>query len=291
MENLIKTMESTNIQDMVSATKNMPNMEATPDSEDQALSEYTALTLSVKRAIRNTLKIMDGKYGGGFYIKYIMDMGTCYSWLNLIIVYPDGNYKSVILYKNYFREADIEGSNGVYTPPKNNGPKKTYTKVYWDGNEKLERYTSLEQYEIPQMPIPARGIWQRIYENSSKIPVVKMNQTATLDQLVAELREWAKEASNGENQGFMDDANRSYVDTEEFRKIVENNGWSVSRARLELDMQGLLEKDSNTKGYQKTKRVGTTTRRFYVIRKDTDMEDIPPKSLENTKYDVGGIRK
>jgi len=284
MENVIKTMESTSIKDMAPATGDAMNVEMAPASANQTLSEYESLPPSTKRAIRNTIKIMNGLKGGGFYVKYIMDMGTCYTWLNLIIVYPDGAYKSIILYKNYLKEADIENSNGVYTPSPNTS-KKGYTRIYWDSDERLEHYSSLKQYETSQMPIPANVIWKRIFCNSSKIPVVKMNQTATLDQLVAELREWAKEASNRENQGFMDDANRSYIDAEDFRKIVESNGWRVSQARIELDMQGLFEKDSGTKGYQKTKRVGTEIKRFYVIRKDTDIADTPPESLENIEFD------
>lgn len=247
------------------------------------LKEYNSLAEVTKRAISNTLKLMNGKYGGGFYVKYLMDEGTCYGWLNLVVVYPDGTCKSIILYKNWFRETDTEEGNGVYNPPKEK-PIKGGRYVDWDGDPRADNYVSLAMYETPQMPIPARTIWAMILEYYEKIPIVKISQSSSIEQLVTDLQEWAEAQSNEHDQGFMSDESRFYVTPDDFRKIVEENGWTVSQARTELDMQGLFDKDAKTRGYQKTKRVGNATKRFYVIRKTTVGTNQIPKSLADVTY-------
>ncbi len=257
--------------------------------KDEVKASYPDSTM---RAIQNTLKLMDGQYGGGFFIKFIMDVGTCYGWLNLIIVYPDGCCKSIVMFKNCMRETDTESSNGVYQNP--NKPRKNTYKLFnvWDGPDMLNNYDSLTEYETPTMTIPETVIWKKIVENYSKIPIVKINQTSSLEQLLEELCSCAAERAKEYGQGFMDEPDRCYISTEDFREVVEANGWNVSQARTQLDLQGLFDKDTGTRGYQKSKRIGNEVKRFYAIKKrPSSGEGVLPKSLRDTKYDPGYLTK
>lgn len=274
---------------IASQAEGQTTTEATSKVEEQATTEVTYPD-STKRAIQNTLKVMEGRCGGGFYVKYIMDEGTCYGWLNLVIVYPDGSYKSIILYKNCFKEADTESGNGVYH--QSEAERKAYKKGYpmfnpWDGPAELNNFTSMAMYETPQMPIPAITIWKRIIEHYHLIPIVKVNQTSSLEQLLDELQACAEEKSKEYGQGFMNDNDRFYIATEEFRNIVEANGWVVSQARVQMDMQGLFDKDSGTRGYQKSKRVGGEVKRFYVVKKNPTPAIVVPRTLPDVKFDRG----
>lgn len=56
--------------------------------------------LSAERAVAGSLKLMDGKFGGGFYIRYLQDSVRKVGWLEMIIVYPDKGFKRVRLFKN-----------------------------------------------------------------------------------------------------------------------------------------------------------------------------------------------
>lgn len=242
---------------------------------------------STLRAIQNSLKLMVGKYGGAFYVKYLMDEGTCYGWLDLIVVYPDGAYKSIILFKNSFRETDTESGNGVYrekTTETKTATKKTKLFPPWVGPDELNSFVPMMEYETPTMKIPEVTIWKKILENFDAIPITKINQTATLEQLLDELQTCAAERAKEYGQGFMDDTNQYYISSEDFREIIEANGWNVSQARTQMDMMGLFEKDSGTRGYQKSKRVGGEIKRFYVVRKNPAPVTVVPKSLKNTEY-------
>lgn len=248
--------------------------------------DYSTYSPLAKLAIQNALMIMAGKYGGGFFIKFIQDEGTSYGWLCFTIVYPDGNYKSIQLYKNYFGETDTESSNGVWKPSSkdNNKGAKGYTRIDWDGPPNAENYALLEAYTTPRMPIPAKEIWKKILEHYSEIPIVKISQTANIEQLIAEIEAWAEENAKEYGQGFVNTEKECYITAEAFRDIVEQNGWNFSRARTELDLLGLFVKDNSTRGYQKSKRVGGTVKRFYVIRKDIAKAVNPPKLLEEVEY-------
>ena len=157
----------------------------------------------------------------------------------------------------------------------------------WDGPDKLNNYFSLAEYETPTMPIPEVPVWKKIVEHYPLIPIVKINQTASLEHLLDELQAYAAERAKEYGQGFMDDSTRYYISSEDFREIVEVNGWTVSQARTQIDMQDMFDKDSGTHGYQKSKRIGGEIKRFYVIKKTPSVVTTPPKSLKITKYDPG----
>ena len=246
--------------------------------------DYDVYRPLTKLAIQNSLMIMAGKYGGGFFIKFIQDEGTAYGWYNFTIVYPDGSYKTLQIYKNYFKETDTESGNGVWTASPSDKKVKAYHHVNWDGPPDAENYTSMEMYTTPKMPIPVEAIWKKILENKERIPIVKIGQTASIEQLLAEFQVWSEENSKEYGQGFTCSDKECYITSEAFRDIVEQNGWNFSRARTELDLLGLFVKDNGTRGYQKAKRVGGTVKRFYVIRKDVLKAVTPPNLLEDVEY-------
>lgn len=266
-----------------------------PEEIQQAAAEVAKLIeeqnypQATRLAIQNTLKVMDGEHGGGFYVQYVMDMGTCYGWLRLTIVYPDGEYKSILLFKNCFKETDLDSGNGVYVDSGKDYGKKLkggYPKYYpWDG-PLANNYVSLTQYENPRMSIPSDAIWKKIVDHYHEIPIVKINHTGTLEQLITELRECATERSQEYGSGFMDDHEKCYISREDFERIAEDNGWAISKVKLEIEMLGLFVRDTNSKGYQKTKKINGEIKRFYVLKK-TPLESpatISTKSLNDTKF-------
>lgn len=267
-------------------TNDVDNLKA---QHEAAMAEYASYGRYTKYAIRDSLLLMRGLKGGGFYVKFIQDAGTCYGWLNLIIVYPDGTFKSILSYKNFLKEADTEQNNGVYIAPEVKKPKGYYTYVDWDGHapENIGNYSSLEQYATTQMPIPEKALWHKILEHYWKIPVVKVAQTASIEQLVAELQEWAEIHSNDLNQGFLDEKDRFYVTPEAFEEIVKSNHWYVSKAKVELDVLGIFDKDPSSKGYQKSKRVGREVKRFYALKKNPFDVPTRPAAVDDVKFRSG----
>jgi len=249
-------------------------------------ADYSIYSPLAKLAIQNTLMIMAGKYGGGFFVKFIQDEGTSYGWLCFTIVYPDGSYKTIQLFKNYFGETDTESSNGVWKPSSKDTNKgaKGYARIDWDGPPNAENYAPLDAYTTPRMPIPAKEIWKKILEHYNAIPIVKISQTANIEQLITEIELWAEENAKEYGQGFVNSEKECYITAEAFRDIVEQHGWNFGRARTELDLLGLFVKDNSTRGYQKAKRVGGTVKRFYAIRKDIAKAVNPPKLLEDIEY-------
>lgn len=252
----------------------------------QIPADYDTYSSLAKLAIQNSLMLMAGKYGGGFFINYVQDEGTAYGWYNFTIVYPDGSHKTLQLYKNHFTVTDVDHGNGVWVPaPKSEYKKgRGYTYVDWDGPPNAENFSSMAAYETPQMLIPAKSIWRKILENSEKIPIVKISNTANIEQLLAEIQAWAEEESMEYGKGFVNTAKECYITKEAFQEIVEQNGWNFSRAKTEFDTLGLFVKDNTTKGYQKSKRIGSETKRFYVIRKDILKAADPPKLLGDVTF-------
>ena len=58
--------------------------------------------------LSNALKLMDGKYGGAFYVRYICDTGRGCGWLQLIIEYPTGMVQTQLLCKNVCKVSTYE---------------------------------------------------------------------------------------------------------------------------------------------------------------------------------------
>lgn len=192
----------------------------------------------------------------------------------------------MIAYKNYLKETDTESNNGVFVPKDNTKSKvKGYLRINWDGDEMLENYDSLEQYTRPGMPIPAQSIWKKIVKFYDAIPIEKVSQTSSIEQLLEEIQVLAEENAKEYGKGFMNTSTHCYIETENFREIVEKNGWYFNQARIEIDKLGLFDKDRTGGGYQKAKKIDGQVKRYYVLKKVFPTEINPPEQLEDVKFD------
>lgn len=253
-------------------------------AEPQLVMNKDLVSEEYKTAIKGSLKIMDGRYGGGFFARYIINTGNMYSWLNLVIVYPDGLAKNIVLYKNYFKETDVESGDGVCTAT----PEKKRSNLVWDiGDGDLRNFVQFPQYETPAMPIPAEALWERLCKNKRRIPYVYLHGASTTREIYEALKAAATELSMEYEKGFMVSSDRFLVEKPLFEEIVKEHGRIVCQIRTEFDMLDLFFKDKG-KGYQFTKKVNGENKRFYAIRNEypaAESADGEIDALEDTSYE------
>lgn len=240
--------------------------------EDQLMENLPRIS-SADVALRNSLKLMDGKYGGSFNVRYVQDDVQKYGWLELLIAYPDGSVKNVLLFKNAFRQTDID-SNGVY--------RNTSKYSYINGDKDCD-FSFVDFYSAPDMPIPGRVLWNRIQENYARIPIVKIQRTRPLEAVYLELELLAATCAAGLGLEFMDTETCFYVTAKDFKKAAERSGWRQSDLCMEFDKAGLFLKDK-TGGYQKSKKVAGKHLHFYVLKKSIENEKIEPQTLEDVEF-------
>lgn len=233
---------------------------------------------SAEFALRNSLKIMDGKYGGSFNVRFVLDDVQKHGWLELLIAYPDDTVKSVFLFKNAFRQTDTE-SSGVY-----HIPEKKATRIYsFDEDYEGCDFNFTDKFETPNMPIPARALWNKIREHYREIPIVKIYKASPLTAIYLDMEKLAATYAKAVGFGFMDTEESFSVSTKDFRTIATRHGWEPSDLKVEFDKAGLFIKDK-VAGYQKSKRVGEQHLHFYVFRKTLPSTDEDVTSLEDTEY-------
>lgn len=231
-------------------------------AETTKVVEAMEVMQDVKYATANTLKLMAGKFGGGFYVNYLQDEGSKTGHLNLVIVYPDNQYKRIYLAKNTFKMVDAD-SDGVETAESKGGictPKLAESL-------KIGDFRILEKYETPRMPIPSKALWKQIISNYDKIPVVAIGTTDSIDGIYWELFNIASEEGRVDGIRFL-------VTKEEMEEVAADNGMTLSQLRTELDLMGLFIKDKPqvkggkviTSSYQFTKKVDGVNVRFYAIK-------------------------
>lgn len=225
----------------------------------------------------NSLKIMNGKFGGGFYVKYLQDEGSKTGFLQLIIEYPDKQCKAVLLCKNVFKETDYE-SEGIGTIEKGSGENITTLTPLRSTSLKDGDYRMLEKYETPQMPIPAQAIWKQIVDNYSKIPVITICKTEDIEGIYWRLYQIAHDITMGYNpdtDAIRENEIRFLVTKQEMEEVALENGYTLSQLRTEFNLMGLLVKDKGStsengkryNSYQLTKKINGTTQRFYALKK------------------------
>ena len=219
-------------------------------------------------ATRNSIKIMDGKNGGGFYIRKIYDPSTKHTWRELIIVYPDNTTATVTLYQNACRIMP-EGKNGYYAS---------------NGYSYIDRPDELKAYQTDDMPIPAFTLARRMRE-VAVIPTFVINDTITIGQLFAELEAYVMRLSQQPEHVMMSTSYDFLISTEDFRNICISAGWKPLTALRTFEKAGMLIHDEGN-GYQYSKRVGLKIVRFYRIRRRLDIGEAgaQAQSLENTAY-------
>lgn len=261
-------METKELQ-QVTATEATPEATApaTPTvpeapAETTKVVEAMGVMQDVKYATANTLKLMTGKFGGGFYVNYLQDEGSKTGHLNLVIVYPDNQFKRIYLAKNTFKMVDAD-SDGVETAESRGNictPKLAESL-------KMGDFRILEKYETPKMPIPSKALWKQIVSNYDKIPVVAIGTTESIDGIYWNLFNIASEEGRVDSIRFL-------VTKEEMEEVAADNGMTLSQLRTELNLMGLLIKDKpqikegkvTTGSYQFTKKVDGVNVRFYAIK-------------------------
>lgn len=268
------------------AEKTIKEMGYSPsDPSESKLKEFAENMMSftdVKHAIAGTLKLMDGAFGGGFYIRYLQDSGTKRGWLELTILFPDETFKKLIIFKNSLRQTDTE-SSGVYFRPKKNSNGEI-SRSYDFMLPVDADFLWLHQYERPDMPIPAKVLATLIRENYPRIPISELHQNSSLEEIYLELYQRALEYSETFSFGFMNKEDRFFVSSGDFNEVVRFHGWSPNEAKTALNAMGLLIKDKNPNSYQFSKRVRGEMLRFYVLRKTLKQNLPEPISLEDTTY-------
>lgn len=252
--------------------------------EEKVVEKLPSLS-SAKVALRNTLKLMNGKNGGGFYVRFLLDAATKHGWLELLIEYPDGSVKNVTMFKNAFRQTDTD-SCGVY---RGSESKARRTSDPLDENYNYEKcdFGFAENFSTPTMPIPSRRLWDLIHENYEKIPIVMIHKTRSLESIYMEMAVLAATYAQGVGLAFMDSETHFCVTAADFRTIAERSEWRVTDLRVEFDKLELLVKD-RTGGYQKSKKVNGRHLHFYMIKKQLPDVKGDIIELDNVEYSIGG---
>ncbi len=237
-----------------------------------------------KYVVGNSLLLMRGKNGGSFNVRFLQDVGTKQGWLQLVIVYPNGLYKEVVLCTNVFKEANLD-TESIGVVEKTTNDKTDVITVERGNSLNYGDYRMLEQYETPQMPIPAKALWKLIIDNYESIPVVKIYQNEDVEGIYWELYRLAHEAANSGNfcNTYRENDVRFLVTKEEMEKMALENGLTLSQLRTQFNLMGLLIKDKGStaesgkryNSYQLTKKVDGRCERYYALKKSIKMVEHP----------------
>lgn len=256
-------------------------------------SEMTGTTdvnvLGVQTGVlNNALRLMDGKCGGAFYVRYICDTGRGCGWLQLIIEYPTGMVQTQLLCKNVckvstYEEDGLGEVDGISYERYPSGEKTIYKPNVKD-SVRSGFYDIMRIYERPNMPIPMRVLWQRIVENYAEIPVVELTVKSSLQDVYNALIEY------GENfiQQDISRIGNGYLllTKNEVEETVSKMGYSLQEVRTEFAIRGLWVTDKNSGGYQKTRKIDKKNCRFYALKTELSSDKgTECKAIDNVAYE------
>ncbi len=227
-------------------------------------------------------KIMEGKFGGGFYVRYRFEKNTGTGHIELLLQYPDGIVIPVLLCKNVCKIADINSDGIGKTKPII--PDKDM-KLIFEMEEKkgkilkeiipnLEEavshssfsdYREFIRYERPDFPIPIKVLWKKIIENWEHLPIATWNRDAFLDDVYGTLLAFGENKANDNPQ--LADKTGVYLTKSEIEDVLSDFGYDFKEIRRIFDTRNLWLKDSATAGYQFTKKIDGKNIRFYKLRK------------------------
>ena len=253
--------------------------------EAETLEENARMSFSHNsNLLSNSMKIMDGKYGGAFYVRYIFDSGRGCGWLQLLVEYPTGAIQTRILCKNVCKASNFDEDGIGEVLQKVEAGKSHITpqkyKPTWQFSRNVGEYEIMRDIERPDMPIPLEKLWIRIVENYEKIPVTEIQVKVSLEEVYERLLE------AGEQQTEAEDRNYVLLTKEKVEQVGEACGFSLKDIRTEFALRGLWECDKNSGGYQKTVKMGNKNHRFYALkRKVSYNKNYNIVSAVNTEYD------
>lgn len=259
------------------------------ESETQGTIDETINVLGVQTGVlSNALKLMEGKYGGAFYVRYICDTGRGCGWLQLIIEYPTGMVQTQLLCKNVCKVSTYEENGlgeveGISYDRYIRGEKTVY-KPHITDSMRSGFYDSLRVYERPNMPIPMRVLWQRIVENYAEIPVLELTVKSSLQDVYNALIEYGEDYI----QRDISRLGNGYVllTKSDVEDTVSKLGYSLQEVRTEFALRGLWVTDKNTGGYQKTRKVDKKNCRFYALKTELPSgKGAECKAVDNVAYE------
>ncbi len=252
-----------------------------------AIDEAVNILGTQTGVLSNALKLMDGKYGGAFYVRYICDTGRGCGWLQLIIEYPTGTVQTQLLCKNVckissYEEDGLGEVEGISYQHKPNGEMAVY-KPHITDSMRSGFYDSMRVYERPNMPIPMRVLWQRIVENYAEIPVLELTVKSSLQDVYNALIEYGEDFI----QRDISRLGNGYIllTKSEVEETVSKLGYSLQEVRTEFALRGLWVTDKNTGGYQKTRKVDKKNCRFYALKTELPSDKgAECKAVDNVAY-------
>lgn len=259
------------------------------ESETQGAIDETINVLGVQTGVlSNALKLMEGKYGGAFYVRYICDTGRGCGWLQLIIEYPTGMVQTQLLCKNVCKVSTYEENGlgeveGISYDRYIRGEKTVY-KPHITDSMRSGFYDSMRVYERPNMPIPMKVLWQRIVENYAEIPAVELAIKSSIQDVYEALRDYGDDII----QRDVTRLGNGYVllTKTEVEQIVTEMGYSLQEVRTEFALRGLWVTDKNTGGYQKTRKVDKKNCRFYALKTELPSgKGAECKAVDNVAYE------
>lgn len=232
--------------------------------------------------LTNSMKIMDGKYKGAFYVRYIFDSGKGCGWLQLIVEYPTGAIQTRLLCKNVCKASTFE-EDGVGEEIEKTTNGKRGNIPSWEWSRYVGDYNIMRDLERPDMPIPMMQLWRRIQENYAEIPIKELAIKTTLETVYEKLLEI------GSVQEEMCEDNYVLITKDTLTKVAEECGYTLAEVRTEFALRGLWVCDKNSGGYQKTKKMHGKNGRYYALKRSItcEMKQEIKMAKDTTYYDLG----
>ena len=229
--------------------------------------------------LAKSLKLMDGKYGGAFYVRYLCDTSRGCGWLQMLIEYPTGLVQTRLLCKNVCMTSSYE-QDGVGVVKENSAQKRPHIV----DSIKTGRFDILMELERPDMPIPMSTLWQRIIENYSEIPVFEVAVKTSMQDVYEALLEFGenlvKTDAGRQGNGYI------LLTKDEVQNTIASLGYALNEIRTEFALRGLWVTDKNSGSYQKTKKVDGKNVRFYALKTElADGKNVSYKAVKNVAYE------
>lgn len=237
--------------------------------------------------LANSLKIMSGKQGGGFYVNYRFDKMNGFGFLQLMLEYPEGDVFAVPLCKNVGKPIETdEERNGVAKAKAimpsdapfgmRNNPPLIIPSI--SGMGRYMKKDLFVQYERPDFPIPFEVIWKRIAELWGKIPIENWCGSFSY----AEVYQALLEVGENKSEQYQDDV-CVLLKREEIESVAEEMGYDFLNIRNVFENRHLWKKDRNSLGYQFSKKINGKVERFYALKRISTLEC---KERINTEYAI-----
>lgn len=270
---------------MEEVENNAPSESETVGANDEAVN--INLLGAQTGVLGNALKLMNGKYGGAFYVRYICDIGRGYGWLQLLIEYPTGMIKTQLLCKNVCKVSSLDEDGlgeveGMCYERYQSGEHIVFKPRVRD-SLRSGLYDIMRVYERPDMPIPLLILWERIIQNYAEIPVLELSIKPSLQDIYRALIERAEDIMEEDIRRM----GKGYVllTKEEVEEVASELGSSLQEVRTEFAVRGLWVTDKNSGSFQKTRKIDKKNCRFYALRTELPSGKIAEcKEVENVDY-------